>query len=164
MPLRSVVSLSANIFHRASTYFVSRLSSTFRADTRFGSCSASETTRGHQKQRLQWSTSSFVCSFSVRSTWRGDSLVIFSAGEAQIGHQPFSGSFTATRTTRGAAAMSTDSASCGKNSNALQDIEDAHQAACDAGVPRYSDPSTGYKVFTRDAHEKRSFCCGNVCR
>lgn len=49
-------------------------------------------------------------------------------------------------------------------SKALQDIEDAHQAACDAGVSRYIDPSTGYKVFTRRAHENRGFCCGNACR
>ncbi|CAM9558596.1 unnamed protein product, partial [Sphacelaria rigidula] len=47
---------------------------------------------------------------------------------------------------------------------ALQDIEDAHQAACDAGISRYSDPSTGYMVFTQNAHEKRGFCCGSMCR
>eukprot|EP00903_Cladosiphon_okamuranus_P019574 g18002.t1 len=47
---------------------------------------------------------------------------------------------------------------------ALRDIEEAHQAACDAGVSRYIDPATGYKVFTKASHEKRGFCCGNACR
>lgn len=47
---------------------------------------------------------------------------------------------------------------------ALLDIEEAHTAACDAGVSRYTDPATGYKVFTAASHEKRGFCCGNACR
>lgn len=47
---------------------------------------------------------------------------------------------------------------------AIRDIEDAHKAACDAGVPSYDDPATGYKVLTSQAHEKRGFCCGNACR
>lgn len=47
---------------------------------------------------------------------------------------------------------------------ALRDIEEAHKAACDAGVSRYTDPATGYKVFTKASHEKRGFCCGNACR
>ena len=47
---------------------------------------------------------------------------------------------------------------------ALLDIEEAHTAACDAGESKYTDPATGYKVFTSAAHEKRGFCCGNACR
>lgn len=47
---------------------------------------------------------------------------------------------------------------------ALLDIEEAHTAACDAGVSTYTDPATGYKVFTSASHEKRGFCCGNACR
>ncbi|CAM9476160.1 unnamed protein product [Ectocarpus sp. 6 AP-2014] len=47
---------------------------------------------------------------------------------------------------------------------ALRDIEEAHTAACNAGVAHYADPATGYKVFTQASHEKRGFCCGNACR
>lgn len=56
----------------------------------------------------------------------------------------------------------TDSDPCAKR--ALLDIEEAHKAACDAGVSRYTDPATGYKVFTAASHEQRGFCCGNACR
>ncbi|CAN0081139.1 unnamed protein product, partial [Ectocarpus sp. 8 AP-2014] len=45
-----------------------------------------------------------------------------------------------------------------------RDIEEAHTAACNAGVAHYADPATGYKVFTQASHEKRAFCCGNACR
>ncbi|KAG5183321.1 hypothetical protein JKP88DRAFT_317124 [Tribonema minus] len=45
-----------------------------------------------------------------------------------------------------------------------RDIEDAHKAACDAGEMAYSDPATGYTVFTELQHIKRGFCCGNGCR
>ncbi|CAM9632132.1 unnamed protein product [Discosporangium mesarthrocarpum] len=45
-----------------------------------------------------------------------------------------------------------------------QDIEDAHRLACEQGLDRYDDPSTGYGVFTALSHERRGFCCGNACR
>lgn len=60
--------------------------------------------------------------------------------------------------------MSTAVAQDPAAAQALRDIEEAHQAACDAGVSRYIDPATGYKVFTKASHEKRGFCCGNACR
>lgn len=50
------------------------------------------------------------------------------------------------------------------SSQVLCAIEEAHKSACEAGIPHYKDPSTGYKVFTSASHEKRGFCCGNACR
>ncbi|CAM9788077.1 unnamed protein product [Choristocarpus tenellus] len=49
-------------------------------------------------------------------------------------------------------------------SSAAADIEDAHLKACGAGLDKYSDPKTGYGVFTALFHERRGFCCGNGCR
>eukprot|EP00667_Euglena_gracilis_P034583 EG_transcript_60660 len=46
----------------------------------------------------------------------------------------------------------------------LADIEQLHQAACDAGQMTYRDPATGYTVFTKLSHMKRGYCCGNGCR
>ncbi|XP_068098755.1 uncharacterized protein C1orf53 homolog [Hyperolius riggenbachi] len=43
-------------------------------------------------------------------------------------------------------------------------IVDAHEAACMAGQEGYSDPHTGYFVFTRLAHLRRGKCCGSACR
>ncbi|CAI9586692.1 unnamed protein product [Staurois parvus] len=40
----------------------------------------------------------------------------------------------------------------------------AHEEACLAGQEGYSDPITGYFVFTRIAHLKRGKCCGSACR
>ncbi|MEM7160654.1 MAG: DUF5522 domain-containing protein [Myxococcota bacterium] len=42
--------------------------------------------------------------------------------------------------------------------------DDLHARACEAGLLRYTDPQTGYQVFTALAHEKRGKCCGCGCR
>ena len=39
-----------------------------------------------------------------------------------------------------------------------------HQQACDEGKTTYTDPATGYSVFTEIAHRKRGKCCGSGCR
>lgn len=39
-----------------------------------------------------------------------------------------------------------------------------HDLACQQGELTYTDPETGYSVFTRLAHEKRGKCCGSGCR
>lgn len=44
------------------------------------------------------------------------------------------------------------------------DIEEAHIAAAFSGAATYKDPSTGYTVFTTNAHLKRGVCCGSACR
>jgi diphthamide synthase (EF-2-diphthine--ammonia ligase) len=50
----------------------------------------------------------------------------------------------------------------------IPDIEDdfdrLHQSACAHGDFTYSDPATGYIVFTELAHQKRGRCCGSGCR
>ncbi len=38
-----------------------------------------------------------------------------------------------------------------------------HEEACREGRDAYVDPSSGYRVFTRHAHEKRGRCCGSGC-
>ncbi|XP_018420055.1 PREDICTED: uncharacterized protein C1orf53 homolog [Nanorana parkeri] len=43
-------------------------------------------------------------------------------------------------------------------------IVQAHEAACLVGQEGYSDPHTGYFVFTRIAHLRRGKCCGTACR
>lgn len=47
------------------------------------------------------------------------------------------------------------------------DVEDCwqlHEAAVAAGKGSYTDPKTGYFVFTRLAHLERGRCCGSGCR
>eukprot|EP01038_Epipyxis_sp_PR26KG_P006485 gene6485-8918_t len=44
------------------------------------------------------------------------------------------------------------------------DIEDIHELACLAGEMTYTDPISGYTVFTEISHLKRGNCCGNGCR
>ena len=44
------------------------------------------------------------------------------------------------------------------------DIEAIHAAACAAGKMTYTDPVTGFRVFTAFAHEVRGECCGSRCR
>lgn len=39
-----------------------------------------------------------------------------------------------------------------------------HRTACEMGVDSYSDPSTGYRVFTECGLLKQGDCCGNACR
>lgn len=44
------------------------------------------------------------------------------------------------------------------------DIEELHQAALAQGLTTYTDPHTGFMVFTEKAHLNRGTCCGNTCR
>ncbi len=58
--------------------------------------------------------------------------------------------------------------------NTVVDIEDSftglidytalHDAACCAGEMTYTDPESGYQVFTEIAHKKRGKCCGCGCK
>ena len=41
---------------------------------------------------------------------------------------------------------------------------EAHRRACKAGLDHYTDPETGYRVFTELAHRARGYCCGSGCR
>ena len=43
-------------------------------------------------------------------------------------------------------------------------IAEAHSLAIQKQLPTYTDPSTGYEVFTRVSLLTRNKCCGNVCR
>jgi len=40
----------------------------------------------------------------------------------------------------------------------------AHDAAMELGLKTYTDPDTGYTVFTAGSHLKRGTCCGKICR
>jgi cob(I)alamin adenosyltransferase len=44
------------------------------------------------------------------------------------------------------------------------DIEDLHEAALAQGSTTYTDPNTGFTVFTALAHLQRGICCGSYCR
>lgn len=46
----------------------------------------------------------------------------------------------------------------------IPDIEDIHRHAILQKESTYTDPSTGFMVFTELAHLKRGKCCGNTCR
>lgn len=49
----------------------------------------------------------------------------------------------------------------------MSDIEDftvLHERACTKGESTYTDPTSGYLVFTESAHKKRGKCCGSGCR
>ncbi|KAL1502957.1 hypothetical protein AB1Y20_011028 [Prymnesium parvum] len=46
----------------------------------------------------------------------------------------------------------------------MADIEEAHACAVRLGKLQYTDPRTGYHVFTQIALEQRGYCCGNGCR
>jgi len=46
----------------------------------------------------------------------------------------------------------------------MHDIEDLHQIAVKNQRKTYTDPNTGFTVFTEYAHLKRGRCCGNSCR
>ena len=48
--------------------------------------------------------------------------------------------------------------------NANQVIEDLHRKACERGEYSYTDPETGYLVFTELEHKKRGHCCDSGCR
>ena len=40
----------------------------------------------------------------------------------------------------------------------------AHDGAVAAGRPHYTDPETGYLVFTAVFLASRGYCCGSGCR
>ena len=42
--------------------------------------------------------------------------------------------------------------------------EEAHRRASEAGLTHYTDPETGFVVFTALAHKQRGYCCGSGCR
>jgi hypothetical protein len=44
------------------------------------------------------------------------------------------------------------------------DIEELHKIACENKEETYTDPLSGFKVFTSYAHQKRGYCCGRGCR
>ena len=43
-------------------------------------------------------------------------------------------------------------------------IQTLHAHACSNNLPTYTDPFTGYEVFTADFLRRRGYCCGNGCR
>lgn len=45
-----------------------------------------------------------------------------------------------------------------------RDIEELHAEACCHGESSYTDPVTGYRVFTSVGLQKRGRCCGSGCR
>lgn len=45
-----------------------------------------------------------------------------------------------------------------------EDIEELHALAIQEGSTTYTDPNTGFTVFTELVHLKRGTCCGNQCR
>lgn len=46
----------------------------------------------------------------------------------------------------------------------VADIEEAHRCAVERGQIQYTDPVTGYAVFTQLASARRGHCCGSGCR
>ena len=46
----------------------------------------------------------------------------------------------------------------------IEDFDDIHNAACLNGDKFYTDPNTGYLVFTKLNHLARGKCCGSGCR
>jgi len=46
----------------------------------------------------------------------------------------------------------------------IADIEEAHACAVRQGQLQYTDPKTGYSVFTQLASSQRGYCCGSGCR
>mmetsp|Transcript_19258 Transcript_19258/g.27448 ORF Transcript_19258/g.27448 Transcript_19258/m.27448 type:complete len:373 (+) Transcript_19258:72-1190(+) len=48
--------------------------------------------------------------------------------------------------------------------NDVVDVEELHRLAVLRGEFTYTDPSTGFMVFTELAHLNRGKCCGNKCR
>ena len=46
----------------------------------------------------------------------------------------------------------------------MEAIEEAHRCAVLRGNLQYTDPVTGYSVFTQLASSRRGYCCGSGCR
>ena len=71
----------------------------------------------------------------------------------------------------GAGADAGAAAVAASDASSLRDIEEAHAClvkahACAVGKRSltYTDPITGYTVFTQLASEQRGYCCGSGCR
>lgn len=43
-------------------------------------------------------------------------------------------------------------------------VQALHRTACEMGADTYTDPATGYRVFTELALLKKGDCCANACR
>ncbi|CAA9410324.1 MAG: hypothetical protein AVDCRST_MAG64-2281 [uncultured Phycisphaerae bacterium] len=43
-------------------------------------------------------------------------------------------------------------------------LAELHEHACREGRPTYTDPATGYEVFTAVHLRDRGACCGSGCR
>jgi diphthamide synthase (EF-2-diphthine--ammonia ligase) len=43
-------------------------------------------------------------------------------------------------------------------------FQELHRIACETGADTYSDPKTGYRVFTEHKLLRQGDCCGNACR
>lgn len=46
----------------------------------------------------------------------------------------------------------------------MSTVQALHRIACEMGADTYSDPATGYRVFTELGLLKQGDCCGNACR
>jgi len=51
-----------------------------------------------------------------------------------------------------------------KRTRELEDIEELHRCAVERGEISYTDPATGYTVFTQLFMIERGWCCGSGCR
>ena len=55
-------------------------------------------------------------------------------------------------------------ASMMQQSNPPASVPDLHERACRDGLPTYTDPATGYAVFTAAYLRDRGACCDSGCR
>jgi hypothetical protein len=46
----------------------------------------------------------------------------------------------------------------------FDEILQRHDASCAAQLPTYSDPVSGFSVFTAEFLAKRGYCCESGCR
>lgn len=46
----------------------------------------------------------------------------------------------------------------------FREAMEAHDAACENGLPGYTDPITGLFTMTAQYHLERGSCCNNGCR
>ncbi|HTL48418.1 MAG TPA: DUF5522 domain-containing protein [Verrucomicrobiae bacterium] len=44
------------------------------------------------------------------------------------------------------------------------EVEKAHREACERGSKFYTDPVSGYEIYTRRYLLERGFCCNQCCR
>eukprot|EP00802_Teleaulax_amphioxeia_P008743 Tamp_08752.p1 GENE.Tamp_08752~~Tamp_08752.p1 ORF type:complete len:712 (-),score=155.10 Tamp_08752:146-1975(-) len=64
----------------------------------------------------------------------------------------------------GSGTPGVNSAYSGPAGGFSQDIEECHRIAMERGQDTYTDPVTGYLVFTEGAMLRRGTCCGRGCR